>query len=312
VIVFLTLIYVAILALLIKVKVLKPTKLAKASPLIWMAFLLVFLFVPMQFYAPAGVARVFRYSVAIVPNVAGVVSEVYVQPNVPLEAGDVLFQIEDTPYRAAVDQTQAQLSLARLRLEQAKELLRTDAGTRFEVEQYAAQVEQLSAALVAAKWNLAETTVRAPKAGFVTNVGLRRGARVVNMPFSPAMAFYERKAVFAAQIAEAYVRHLEVGQEVEATFKMLPGEVFKAKISQILPANSLGTVPPSGAAPAPRSISPTAFFVRLELDDPQLLERVPAGAMASVAVYTTKGKATHLIRRVMLRMDAWMNYVSPF
>lgn len=40
----------------------------------------------------------------IVPNVRGRVTEVVVEPNKLLHKGDVLFKIDDTPFRAAVTQ----------------------------------------------------------------------------------------------------------------------------------------------------------------------------------------------------------------
>ena len=51
--------------------------------------------------APQGPALVVRNSVQIVPNVAGEVTDVPVEPNKPLKAGDVLFRIDPTPYRGA-------------------------------------------------------------------------------------------------------------------------------------------------------------------------------------------------------------------
>ena len=63
----------------------------------YMVLLLLGLFIPMQWGAPAGQAAVLTYSVAIVANVAGEVVEVPVQPNVPIEQGDVLFRIDPTP-----------------------------------------------------------------------------------------------------------------------------------------------------------------------------------------------------------------------
>ena len=47
-IVFLTLCYVAILAVLVKVKVIKLNTFWKISPALWMVLLLVVLFIPMQ------------------------------------------------------------------------------------------------------------------------------------------------------------------------------------------------------------------------------------------------------------------------
>jgi multidrug resistance efflux pump len=55
---------------------------------------------------------------AIVPDVAGEVTEVPVSPNKPLKAGDVLFKIDPTPYQAQVDTIGAQLKFEELRLAQ--------------------------------------------------------------------------------------------------------------------------------------------------------------------------------------------------
>ncbi|MFT5041257.1 MAG: multidrug resistance efflux pump [Hyphomicrobiaceae bacterium] len=119
-IVFLTLLYCALLAALVKFKLVPWNLATKLSPLVWMSILLIGLFVPMQFYAPAGSARLVRHSVQIVPNFAGVVIKVAAKSNVPLSKGDLLFKIDPTPFEAVVRQLEAQLGLARLRVEQAR------------------------------------------------------------------------------------------------------------------------------------------------------------------------------------------------
>src|SRR6185437_8839117 len=49
---------------------------------------------------------------------------------------------------------------------------------QFDVEQRQAEVKQLKAQLESARWNLDKTVVRAPADGYVTNIALRKGARV--------------------------------------------------------------------------------------------------------------------------------------
>ena len=48
-----------------------------------------------------------------------------------------------------------------------------------------------------------------------------------------------------------------------------------------------------------------------QLDDPELETELMPGALADVAIYTPRTKAAHLIRRVMIRMTAILNYVNP-
>jgi membrane fusion protein (multidrug efflux system) len=59
-------------------------------------------------------------SVAVSSNVAGRVLEVSVRDNQEVRKGDVLFRIDDEPFRIAVEEAAAQLSSARLQVESLK------------------------------------------------------------------------------------------------------------------------------------------------------------------------------------------------
>ena len=149
------------------------------------------LFIPMGWGAPQGTALVARNSVAIVPSVAGEVTEVPVLPNTPLKAGDILFRIDPVPYEAQVKAIEAQLKLSELRLSQMTQLYERDSGRAFDVQQRQSEVDQLKGQLEAAQWNLDKTVVHAPADGYVTNLALRKGARVANLPLAPVMAFID-------------------------------------------------------------------------------------------------------------------------
>jgi multidrug resistance efflux pump len=109
VIAFLALLYIGLLFLLVWFKIVPWNTFWKISPVIWVVLLFVVLFIPMNWGAPSGDIVVLRQSVAIVPNVAGEVIDVPVQPNTPLKAGDILFKIDPAPYEAQVRQIEAQL-----------------------------------------------------------------------------------------------------------------------------------------------------------------------------------------------------------
>jgi hypothetical protein len=94
-IVFLTLIYVAILFLAIKIGLVRLNTFWKISPLLWMALLLLVLFVPMQWGAPAGAVRLYQSVIEIVPSVNGEVTEIMVKPLVPVQRRS--FQSPDRP-----------------------------------------------------------------------------------------------------------------------------------------------------------------------------------------------------------------------
>jgi RND family efflux transporter MFP subunit len=310
---FLTLIYVAVLAGLVWMKVLPNKAITWLSTLVWMFLLFVVLFIPMQWGAPAGPARILTYSVQIIPNVAGEVTEVPVAPNVPIKEGDVLFKIDPATYEAAVDATRSQLELQTLRLEQYSTLAARDAGTRFKVEETKARVRKLTAELKAAEWNLNETTVRAPSDGYVTYVALRPGQRVTTFPFQPAMTFIETsRNLVGAQINQIYIRHVKIGQPVEIAFKARPGKIYNGKVEAIIQVTSEGQAVISGTVPDAQKFVAEPFFVRIGLDDDDAAVNLPAGTAGTAAIYTQSAGMTHIIRKVMIRMDSLLNYVVPW
>jgi len=276
VIVVLLNVYLVLLFLLVKLHIVRFNAFWKISPFIVFLLLLVGLFIPMGWGAPQGSAVVVRNSVAIVPDVAGEVIDVPVAANAPLKANDVLFRIDPVPYDAQVKAIEAQLKLSATRLAQMTQLFEREAGRGFDVEQRQAEVDQLKAQLEGAQWNRDKTTVRAPGDGYVTNVALRKGARV------------------------------------EVTFKYLPGQVFTGKVETVLQAIANGQVQTSGLAVQSKGIEAAPFVARIKLDDTALADSLPAGSTGTAAIFTDRVRAAHIIRKVLLRQIAITNYVNPF
>ncbi len=108
-IVFLTLIYAVVLFVLIRIKLLPNTGLVWSTTLIWMVVLFIFLFIPLQWGAPQGPARVLTRAIQVIPNVSGQVVEIPVKPETPLNKGDVLFRIDPVPFEIALSAAKAQL-----------------------------------------------------------------------------------------------------------------------------------------------------------------------------------------------------------
>ncbi|MBN9085305.1 MAG: HlyD family secretion protein [Reyranella sp.] len=306
-------VYLVILFGLVKLRIVPFNTFWKISPAIVLVLLLFGLFIPMGWGAPEGSAVVVRNSVAIVPDVAGEVIEVPVTANTPIKAGDVLFRIDPVPFQSQVDALAAQLKLEETRLAETTQLARTNAGRVYDVEQRQASVDQLRAQLVGAQWNLDKTVVRAPADGYVTNLALRKGARVGNLPLSPVMAFIDTSETFIGmEVNQIDTRFIAPGQPVEATFKFLPGRVHSGTVVSVLQALSTGQVQASGSAPTPRALQAAPFAVRVKLDDDALAARLPAGSVGDAAVFTEHVKASHVIRKVLLRQIAILNYVVPF
>ena len=306
-------VYLVILFILVKTKIVPFNLFWKCSPLIVLLLLMFGLFIPMGWGAPQGPAMVVRNSVQIVPNVAGEVTDVPVVANKPLKAGDVLFKIDPVPYQAQVDSIGAQLKFEELRLSQMTQLELSDSGRAFDVQQRQAEVDKLKGQLRGANYNLEQTVVQAPSDGYVTNLGLMKGARVANLPLSPVMAFIDTsQTIVGVEIHQIYTRYIEVGQDVEVTFKVFPGQVYKGKVESVLEATAAGQVVASGAAVTPRQVAAAPLVVRIKLDDAKLVASLPAGAAGDAAIYTEHIKPSHIIRKVILRQIAIVNYVNPF
>lgn len=303
--------YIAVLALFVWLRFIPFNLFWKLSPVIVLLALLVGLFIPMGWGAPSGPAVVLRNSVQIVPSVAGEVIDVPMVANVPVKQGDILFRIDPTTYQSQVDTIQAHHKFAELRLSQYSELQRRETGRAFDVQQRESEVEQLRAQLDGANWNLDKTTVRAPADGYVTNLALRVGARVSAQ--TPVMAFIDTsETILGVEIAQIYVRYVQPGQPAEITFKAFPGRVYKGRVENVLQALSTGQAQPGGLAVAPPQIEALPFVVRIRLDDQEFARRLPAGSAGMAAIFTDHVKASHVIRQVVLRQTAILNYINPF
>jgi RND family efflux transporter MFP subunit len=306
-------VYLVVLFLLVKLNIVRFNLFWKCSPAVVLVLLLFGLFIPMGWGAPQGPAIVIRNSVPIVPNVAGEVTDVPIEANTPLKAGDVLFKIDPTPFQAQVDALTAQLKFEKLRLSQMTQLQTNETGRAFDVQERQASVDQLTAQLAGAQYNLDQTVVRAPADGYVTNLALRKGARVAALPLSPVMAFIDTsETIIGVGIQQIDARYIEPGQNIEVTFKFMPGRVLTGKVTDVLQAISTGQVEASGLAVTPKEVQSAPFAVRVKLDNANIARRLPAGSAGTAAVFTAHIRPSHIIRRVLLRQIAILNYINPF
>jgi RND family efflux transporter MFP subunit len=303
-------VYLTLLFAIVRLGLVRFNLFWKVSPFIVLLLLNLGLFIPMGWGAPQGLAIAVRNAVSVVPDVAGEVTDVPVTANTPLKAGDILFRIDPTPYAAQVKAIEAQLKLSKTRLAQMTQLFERDSGRGFDVEQRQSEVDQLSGQLEGAQWNLDKTVVRAPAYGYVTNLALRKGARVANLPLSPVMAFIDTSnTIIGVEVNQIDARYIAPGQEVEVAFKFAPGRIYSGKVESVLQAIATGQTQTSGVAVMPKGIEAVPFAVRVKLDDADFANRLPAGSAGTAAIYTEHLKPTHLIRRVLI---AILNFVNPF
>lgn len=299
--------WIAFLWILVAVGVFKKWTLwMKLSPLVLYLILIIGLIIPMTYSAPLGKVAVLAYSVQVAPEVSGMVSEVPIKAGVPLKKGDVLFKLDPSPFKARVNQVKAQLALAKLKLDQKSQLAATGTGRRVELEEAQANADQLTAQLAGETWDLEQTIIRAPADGYVPNQALQAGARVnAGVPVMPFIETTEQ--VIAMKVAQSHFQHIRTDQPAEVLFELFPGKIFDARVKFIVQANPEGQVTPSGLALSATSVSREPFVVELKLDQP--IKDLPPGSIGEATIYTDTLKITHAVRRVMMRMNTWLNYL---
>ena len=174
-----------------------------------------------------------------------------------------------------------------------------------------AQVAQIRAQLENARWELEQTVTLSPCDCYVINLQLRPGAFVAGIPFNAVMTLVEAEGQVVALFNQNELHQIQPGDEAEFTLKTRPGAVVKAKVDSIIWAQGQGQLPQSGTLPMTGVLNapPGRFAVKFDIapKDKELL--VAAGAAGDAAIYTQHLHAIHIIRKVILRVGAYVNYL---
>ena len=173
-----------------------------------------------------------------------------------------------------------------------------------------AQVETTRAQLETARWDLSQTTVVAPGNGTMVNVMLRPGFFVAGMPFNEVMTFVDDEYQIFALYGQNELHQVDPGNESEITLDTYPGRVIKAHVDSIIWAQGQGQVEASGDLPRTTFVPPPGRFpVKLVVADSDRGLFAAAGARGSAAIYTEHLKLVHIIRKVLLRVASYLDYV---
>jgi multidrug resistance efflux pump len=286
--VIITCLYIALVYLLFfKFRVLPWNKASQAIIVLIGTVILTGFLVGLQGLTPASTqATISGRIVEIAPLVSGRVTTVPVEPNAPLEQGDVLFTIDDLVYRARVEELEAALALAKLRLQQFSELAAASAGTEFELQQAEAEVKQLTAQLTAANDDLDNTIVRTPADGLVPRLMLQPGMRAD--PSKSLITFVDtEQLLIAAHIQQKSLQNIRPGDKALVNFPALPGQVFEAEVLGVPSAIGDSQVFASGQLPQLSDLTMTRLYpvyVSLPDDFPEDLHKI--GLAASVTIHT--------------------------
>jgi multidrug resistance efflux pump len=223
--------------------------------------------------------------VEIAPQVSGRVITVEAEPNNRVDAGAVLFSIDPVSFESRVDELEARLALAQLRLQSESE------------------VKQLEASLVGARFDLDNTVVRAPATGIVPRVFLQPGMRV--SPLKSVLTFVDTdKLAIGAQFQQKALINVKLGDKALVNFPALPGQVFETTVIDIPGAIGNAQMLASGQLHSIEQFNMTRLypvFIAVPDDFPDELRKV--GLAASVTIHTEGAGVVGIVAIVL----QWVN-----
>jgi len=262
------------------------------------------------------ISRQYFVTTPIISSVTGRVISVPVRDNTTVKAGDILFQINPVPFKNRLASLNAQLIMAQKDLARANQLLPKGFVTAREHDTNVARVQQLEAEQANAVYDLEQTTVRAPTDGYVTQVTLRPGMLSAAIPLRPVMIFIHKETkYYIGWFHQNSLLRLNIGDDAEVTFDGIPGVIFSGKVKFVFPDLAEGQVVPSGnLITANPTQKPGRIPVVIEITDPNFenyVDILPGGAYGQSAIYTKHFHHVAIMRKILLRMAAWMSYIFP-
>lgn len=167
--------------------------------------------------------------VSVTPQVSGAIVDLPIKDNQFVNAGDLLFRIDKTPFHIAELNAQAQLAKAQSELAKANNeaTRRRHLSQNFisaeeldtanlNVKAMQASVDVAQATLRQAQWQLAQTDVRAPVSGWITNLSTRTGDFATSG--QPLFALVDSHSFYVmGYFEETKLRHIREGAPAQIT-----------------------------------------------------------------------------------------------
>jgi multidrug resistance efflux pump len=104
---------------------------------------------------------------------------------------------------------------------------------------------------------------------------------------------------------------VQPGNEAEIALRTNPGEIIKASVDSVIWAQGQGQIAMSGNVPQTgfMPIPPGRFAVKFTLAAKERELFLAAGATGDAAIYTDHFEPLHIIRKVILRVGSYTNYL---
>ncbi|ODT06701.1 MAG: secretion protein HylD [Mesorhizobium sp. SCN 65-20] len=174
-------------------------------------------------------------------------------------------------------------------------------------------VARLQAELSDAQFDLDQTVTRAMGPGFVTQVSLRPGMYAIPAQIRTSMFFVntdKRDEELAAAFQQNSLQRVKPGDKAEVAFDAVPGRIFNGKVRNVVDAIMAGQLRGGfGLIEPDRPTDEGRAVAIIDVTDDMSEYQIPRGSTAQVAILTEHWEHVALLRRILLRMRSWENYV---
>lgn len=232
-------------------------------------------------------------------QVSGIVDKLYADYNDVVKAGQLIAEMDRVNLKAELASAQAQLASSKSEYEyQQKNYARSKvlyekkliSDSEYETATYnhdkaEAAYNQSKAAMVRVNRNLEYATITSPIDGVVIDRAVEQGQTVAagfETPTLFTIAADLTKMQVVADVDEADIGNVEIGQRVTFTVDAYPNDVFEGKVTQV----RLGATSSSSSSSATSSSSTTVvtYEVVISADNPDL--KLKPRLTANVTIYT--------------------------
>lgn len=189
-------------------------------------------------------------TVQVGSQVSGIIAALYADFNTPVRRGQLVAELDPTPFEATVAQRRADVAQAEVRLANAKiqlsrqeQLLAKQLVAQADYDQakadfdaLAAQIGQVRAALLQAETNLGYTQIRSPIDGVVVDRQYDVGQTVAASFQAPTLFTIAQdltKMQVQADVDQSDIGRIRVGQGARFTVDAYPDEEFLGAITQV-------------------------------------------------------------------------------
>jgi membrane fusion protein (multidrug efflux system) len=237
------------------------------------------------------------HGVDMTSQVAGIVTEVYLESGADASRGSSLVQLDIAVENADLASAKATLQEAEVAFQRQEDLIAKRVTSEANLDTARAKRDTAMAAVKRIEAVIAQKTIKAPVSG---RLGIRKVER--GQYVSPGMVLVTLQQLDPIRVdfpmPEQLISKLRVGQQVEVTVDTFPGEVFKGEIESLdaRVAQDTRTLLVRGSLPnGTRKLLPGMFAnVVVLAGDPRDVVTVPRTAVT----YSLYGDSVYAVKQV--------------